>query len=211
MRHKRTQTPIKMKDYKGLLSLICLLRLNFLRVNDIAIGSGVYSIDFFDAKDASGKEVERVCLKDEKNNEYQVSEKQLAALRIATGPVAAVWFDEFKADPNATTFQVKARELLAAGKDIRDVKFRAVKQLKVRNNQVTVLDTPVYRDNCYEGSAEYTRSTRALTSGKAAEFFSSPEYFRGMAEIREKLHSTTVKPGKAIDANLVYLPVFEIV
>jgi hypothetical protein len=185
--------------------------LNFLRVNDITIGSGVYNIDFFDTKDAAGKPVERICLKDEKNNEFQVSDRQLAALRIATGPISAVWFDEFKSDPNATTFQVKARELLAAGKDVRDVKFRAVKQLKVRNNQVTVIDTPVYKDNCYEGSAEYTRSVRSLTTGKAAEFFSTPEYFRSMTEIREKLHSTSVKTGKAIDANLVYLPVFEIV
>lgn len=199
------------KSLKSLLSLICAVRLDYKRVNDVTVTDGVLTIGFFDVKDSTGKSEVRVCLKNEKGDEYQVSERQLAGLRIANGAVNATWLDEFRTDANGSVFQTKARELVEKGKDLDNVKFKVVKHLKVKNNMVTTSDTPVYRDNCYEGALEYTRGIRTLLAGKTQDFFRTADYSRGMAELRERLHTTTVKPGKGIAENCVLLPVFEVI
>ena len=72
-------------------------------------------------------------------------------------------------------------------------------------------DTPVYKDFCYEGALEYTRGVRTLLNGKTQDFFRTADYSRGMAELRERLHSTVVKPGKGIAENCVLLPIFEVI
>lgn len=199
------------KSYSSLLSLICAVRLDYKRVNDVTVTDGVLTIGFFDMTDSTGKSDTRICLKNAKGEEYQVSDRQLAGLRIATGAVTATWLDEFRTDANGCVFQVKARELVEKGKDLSEVKFKVVKHLKVKNTMINSIDTPVYKDNCYEGALEYTRGVRTLLAGKTQDFFRTAEYSRGMAELRERLHATAVKPGKGINENCVLLPVFEVI
>jgi hypothetical protein len=196
-------------NHKQLLSLILEMRMDYKRINDVSMDNSVYTISSFDVK--TGDVVDqRWCLKDGKSNEYALSVRQLAGLRVATGAVKAEWLDEFRTDPNGVIFQVKAREMSDAGVDISTIKFKVVKQLKVKNNMITHSVVPVYKDFCYEGALEYTRGVRALISGKGTDFYKQPEYSRGMADLRERLHQTALRPDKAIEANLVLLPIFEV-
>lgn len=199
------------KNFKSLLSLICEIKLDYKRINDVAIGDEVYQIAFYDAKDSSGKTDTRICLKSSKGDEYALSIRQLAGLRIQTGTVTATWLDEFRTDAGGATFQTKAKELVDAGVDLSTIKFKVVRQLKVKNNQAGGAIVPVYKDSCYEGAAAYVRGVRALLNGKTAEFFATADYSRGMAELRDTLHASPVKPGQAIEANCVLLPVFQVI
>lgn len=200
------------KNFKSLLSLICEIKLDYKRINDVAVGDELYQIAFYDGKNsATGATETRICLKSSKGDEYALSIFQLAALRMQTGTVTATWLDEFRNDSGGSNFQTKAKELVDAGVDLSTVKLKAVKQLKVKNSQVTGSVTPVYKDMCYEGAAAYVKGTRALLNGKTAEFFATAEYRRGMADLREALHATPVKAGQAIEANCVLLPIFQVI
>lgn len=198
-------------DLKSLLSLILEMRMDYKRINDVAMDNAVYTISSFELKTGQAVTEQRWCLKDGKSNEYALSVRQLAGLRVAKGAITAEWLDDFKTDVNGIIFQTKARELNDAGADLSGIKFRVVKQLKVKNNMISTSVVPVYKDFCYEGALEYTRGVRALINGKAADFFGTPEYGRGMQDLRERLHLTALKAGKGIDANLVLLPVFEVI
>jgi hypothetical protein len=198
------------KNFKSLLSEICAIVLDFKRLNDVNMGE-TYAIDFCERKNSAGVVEERPCLRGVRNDEYVVTIPQLAALRIANGPLTAKWLDEFKSDTNATMLQEKAKELQAAGSNMSNLKFKVVAQVKIRNEFCNVSDTPVYQDKCYEGITEYTKGLRALVSGKVGDFYKSNEYRFGIRDLREKLHATNVKPGKAIAENIVLLPVFEII
>lgn len=199
------------KNYSSLLSLICEVRLDYRRVNDLAIANEELTIQFYDTKNAAGVSETRLCLRDSKKNEYALSIKQLAGLRVQTGTITATWLDEFKSDAAGAVFQTRAKEIVESGKSLENLKFKVVKQLKVKNNQITDKLIPVYKDYCYEGAQEYTRGIRALLANKGSDFFQTAEYARGMAELREKLHSSPIKQGQAIEANLVLLPVFEVI
>ena len=199
------------KNFQSLLSLICEVRLDYRRVNDLAIANEELTIQFYDTKNASGVSETRLCLRDSKKNEYALSIKQLAGLRIQTGTITATWLDEFKSDAGGAVFQTVAKEFVESGKSLEGLKFKVVKQLKVKNNQITTSLTPVYKDFCYEGVQEYTRGIRALLAGKGSDFFQTADYARGMAELREKLHSSPIKQGQNIESNLVLLPVFQVI
>ena len=199
------------KNFNSLLSAICEVKLDYRRVNDLAISATELSIKFVDYRNSDGKTDVRIALVDSKKNEYYVSERQLAALRIRVGSLSCTWLDEFKADQGAAVFQTVARELFEQGASIENIKFKVVAQLKVKNNQVTTATVPVYKDYCYKGAGEYTRAIRAMLKGKTNDFFRTTEYSRSMAEIRENLHASELIKGKDTEANLVLLPVFEIV
>jgi hypothetical protein len=198
------------KNFVSILSSICSIKLDFNRLNDVTTSAGELTIGFYDTKDAEGKTESNLCLKDEKGVEYSLSIRQLAALRIANGEIKSEWLDEFKSDPNGVTFQSIARELMDAGKSIENVKFTVVKQLKVKNAMVTATTEPVYIDKYYEGEAEYKKGISDLFRGKPRNFYMTPEYSRGMHELRTALHSTPVRKGKNQPENVVLLPVFKI-
>lgn len=199
------------KNFSSLLSAICEIKLDYRRVNDLTINSTELSIKFVDYRTPDGKSEIRIALVDDKKNEYYVSERQLAALRIKTGNLKCTWLDEFKSDAGATVFQAVARELLESGKALENIKFKVVAQLKVKNNQVQNNVVPVYKDYCYKGAGDYTKSIRALLKDKTAEFFKTQDYSRSMAEIRETLHASELIQAKATEDNLVLLPVFEVI
>lgn len=188
------------------------MRLNFLRINDCELGPEQYRIDFYTSTSRAGKEYSGVCLKNSKNDEFILSEYQLASLRIAKGAVTCQWFDDFPSDPQGSRLQTILLEMEEAKRDLLAMRFEVAYQLKVRNVTPGLpADTPVYKDFCYEGAAEYTKSVRALTKGKDAEFFKSPEYSNAMFEYRTILHATPLKPSKIMEKNIVKLPVFRIV
>ncbi len=199
------------KSYSSLLSLICEIKLDYRRINDVTVATDVLSIGFYDVKDNLGKVDTRLCLKDSKSNEYSLSIKQLAGLRIETGDVKSQWLDEFKSDADGATFQTVAKTFIDSGKSIETLRFKVSKQLKVRNNQINGTVQPVYKDFCYEGSSEYTRGIRALLNGKPQDFPQTPDYARGMAELRDRLHASPLRSEKITEANIVLLPVFKIV
>lgn len=197
-------------DFNSLLGQVLEARLSIRRINSVRKSDASYRISFYTVKDAAGIADERPCLKDLKQVEYALSINQLAALRIASDKLTAVWADEFRDDKNGDILQSLIREL-PSGKTLENARFKVAYELKVKNHLVSgTTPTPVYEDACYEGALEYTRGVRALLKDKTAEFFKSYDYNRGMAELRETLHLTKVKEGKNIDANLVLLPVFEL-
>jgi hypothetical protein len=198
-------------NYKSLLSRVCAIVLGYKRLNDVELNDDTYTIQFKDVTDNAGVVETKLFLRNNKQDDYGVTERQLAALRIATGPITAKWFDEFKEEANGTTLQVKAREMLEAGTDLATAKFQVVAQLKVKNEFVTNSVVPVYQDRCYEGISAYRTGLRELTKGKTGKFWESTEYSYGVRDLREKLHSTAVKTGKTIEANEVKLPVFKLV
>ena len=198
------------KNFASLLSLICETRFDYRRVNDVNVSDEELTIQFYDTKDSEGKNDVRICLKDSKKNEYSLSVRQLAGLRIETSEIKCTWLDEFREDAGGSIFQNVARELLEKGKSLETIKFKVVKQLKVKNAQVQGATVPVYKDSCYEGAKDYTKGIRALLKDKTAAFFATAEYSRGMAELREKLHSTPVRNGQDIEKNYVLLPVFRV-
>jgi hypothetical protein len=198
-------------DFKSLLSEICELQLNYKRLNDVELGTETYTIAFKDVKGLDGKTEPKVFFRNTKKDDYGLTVRQLAALRLATGPITAKWFDEFVADANGAIFQDEARTLSEAGKTIENIKFKVVAQLKIRNEWNPVADTPVYQDRCYTGITEYSTKLRELRVGKDNNFWESIEYRVGVRELREKLHSTPLKKGKDVEANVVKLPVFEII
>lgn len=202
---------MKANDFLSLLSEIVALQLFYRRLNDVQLNDDVYNIIFKDVTTTDGKSEARIFLRNSKKDDYALTLRQLAGLRIATGPITAKWFDEFRDDANGATFQDKARELAEAGVSLDTVKFRVVAQLTVRNEFSPVANTPVYQDRCYVGSTEYSMKLRELVKGKGGDFYATPEYSLGVRELREKLHATALKPGKNIDANLVKLPVFEVI
>jgi hypothetical protein len=199
------------KNFKSLLSEICAITLNFKRINDVTLGDAVYSIIFKDVTDTAGAVETKLFVRDDKMQDYGMTIRQLAALRVALGPIKATWFDEFREDANATNFQAKALEMAAAGIDLSTIKLKVVHQVKIKNEFVPGGATAVYQDMCYEGITEYRTKLRDLTKGKAKDFWSTYEYSSAVRELREKLHATNIKSGKAIDANIVMLPIFSII
>lgn len=194
---------MKKNDFKSLLSAVVEYKLDWSRINDVKIDGEVYRISW-----RTYNEKDNLCLVDTKKKDYAVTEYQLAALRIATGKITAVWLDEFRNDANATNFQAVAIELFEAKKSLEDVRFKVVAQLKIHNNQAGK-DIPIYNDRCYEGSNEYIKGVRTLLKDKEVDFWKTPEYRNGMRELRDSLYATPLKEGKGIEANIVYLPVFE--
>jgi hypothetical protein len=195
-------------DFKSLLSEVCAIVMDYKRLNDVAIGPETYSLIFKDVQDSAGKSETRLFLRSSKMDDYGLTVRQLAGLRIADGAIKATWFDEFRDDANGTTLQARLKE--DAKLDLSSIKFKVVAQLKVKNEFASGL-TPVYNDRCYEGSIEYRTGVRALVANKPANFWATTEYSFGMRDLREKLHATRVKEGKAIEANEVRLPIFEII
>jgi hypothetical protein len=203
--------PIVMeKNFSSLLSKLCEIRLDYRRINDVTFATGALSLAFYDYKDAAGKVEVRLCLKDAKSNEYSLSERQLAALRIEVGELKAIWLDEFKTDPEVVVFQTIAREYLATSKSIETIKFTVSKQLKVKNNQITDSVQPVFQDVCYAGILEYKKGIVSLLDGKDNSFFLTAEYSRGMTALRATLHATPLKPGRGTEKDIVLLPVFKL-
>lgn len=203
------------KDYSSLLSEIVALQLFYRRLNDVQLDNETYSIYFRDVKNSENKLETRFFLINSKKDEYGLTLRQLAGLRVALGKIESVWFDEFRGDQNGAVFQDYARELGSKGKTLEELRFKVVAQLKVKNEFATgATDTnfiPVYQDRCYTGSTEYSTTIRNLVRGKAPEFFGTAEYAVGVREAREKLHKTPLKPGKDVDTNIVRLPIFEII
>jgi len=198
--------------YKSLLSEICAVMMNFKRINDVELGDGLYSLAFYTRKNTEGVDTEYYCLRDDKGNDYSLSVKQIAGLRVAEkATVTAKWFDEFKDDASCSVFQVKAKELMSQDVDLSNIKFKVVSQLQIRNDQVTKKDVPVYQDFCYEGITEYRTKLRALIVGKGKDYWNHPEYKSGIRDLRENLHKTDLKEGKGIDAHIVRLPIFQII
>jgi hypothetical protein len=200
-------------DYPSLLSEIVALQLFYRRLNDVQLGDEIYRIVFKDVKDTTGKLEPKLFLRNSKKDDYGLTLRQLAGLRIADGKITAEWFDGFKEDTNGSVFQDKCRELVDGGATLETLKFKVVAQLKVKNefakgkvNEVI----PVYQDRCYTGSTEYSATLRGLTKGKTGNFWETPEYSSGVREAREKLHATPLKDGKEVEANIVKLPIFEI-
>jgi hypothetical protein len=198
-------------DYKSLLSEVCALQLNYKRLNDVELGDETYSIVFKDVKDLQGKTETRFFLRNTKKEDYGLTLRQLSALRLATGKITASWFDDFKEDANGAVLQDKAREIAEAGGTLETIKFKVVAQLKVKNDHVHVANTPIYQDRCYTGVAEYSTGLRDLRKGKGTNFWETPEYSFGIRDLREKLHATPLKPGKDVEANIVKLPIFEVI
>lgn len=202
--------------HSQIVDLILAARLSLRRLNDItAAMNAIFRIAFYTVKDTSGVEEQRPCLKDAKQNEYALSINQLAALRlrIGSGISSAIWADEFRSNTDGAILQEYLRmpDAIPQGKTIEDMRFKVVHELKVKNHLITSsVPVPVYKDFCYEGSLEYTRGIRTLMTGKTREFYKTPEYNRGMAELREALHLSKVKPGQDKEENVVKLPVFEI-
>jgi len=208
--HKHTVLKRMNKNHSSLLSAICGMRLGVNRLNDVTVvANELYRIDFFSAKARDGKEYEGNCLKDSKEVEYVANDYQLAALRVATGTISSPWLEDFKNDPNGSILQTYVKTNNIDGEGLKAMRFKAVQLLKIRNSLATG-DVPVYKDFCYEGAAGYLKAIRALLKDKDADFYTTREYSDGVREARETLHATPLKPGKATDDNIVYVPVFQI-
>ncbi len=199
------------KNFKTLLEDICNVRLDHKRLNDLHISDDVYKIGFRDIT-INGKTDTTVCLMNTKLDEYSATIRQLAGLRVtnATG-VTAEWAHEFKDDLNGSTFQVKAREILAAGSSIEASKFKVVKQLKIRNNQVTDKLVPVYKNDCYVGYPIYFVAAR--TAGAMPADTDAQKTARNLAfnEAYDTLRKSGVKSGIDEAKSLLLLPVFVLV
>lgn len=199
------------KNFKSILSLICEVRLGVNRINDVKLDNETYRIDFVEYVKSDDTIDYKPCLRNSKNKPYEMSERQLAALRMATGDLTSGFLDEFRNDDKAQTLQDVARELQSANKAIDDLRIKVVAQLKVRNHSVSTQDTPTYEDFCYEGHKEYKKKLNDLLEGKDADFFKTPEYWRPLSLLREELHSTALRTGYAKPSNIVLLPVFKVV
>jgi hypothetical protein len=210
----QTRCIMKLNDFGSLLSEIVMIQLFYRRLNDVQIGTEVYSIIFKEVKDSTGKSEVKIFLRNSKKDDYALTVRQLAGLRIAVGTITSKWFEEFRDDAFGTTLQEKARELTDVASKLETMKFRVAHQLKVRNEFALGAKAdefvPVYQDRCYVGATDYSIKLRELTKGKTGNFWETPEYQLGVRDAREKLHATALKPGKDIEANIVKLPIFEI-
>ena len=173
------------------------------------LNDSTYNIIFKDVKQSDGTTELGLFLRNEKKDDYSVSFRQLAGLRIATGKLSSEWFEEFREDEFGTILQEKAREIAEAGGSLETLKFKVSAQLRVKNAQVSGV-VPVYQDKCYTGSASYETGVKDLIKGKTGKYWETREYQNGVRELREKLHATATKAGKAIEANEVKLPIFTI-
>jgi hypothetical protein len=201
------------KNHASLLIELLKLRLNFLRINDVALSDEVYRVDFFDGKTSAGVDYVGICVVDSRKNEYTVSDRQLAGLRLKKGTLTSVWLEDFRSDAGADTLQewLKEKVTTTPNFDLADLRLKVVAQLKVRNPHASVADTPVYQDFCYEGSVIYKKGVVALTKGKDVSFYRTQEYSLGMMDLRDALHKTSMRPGKVTDENIVRLPIFAII
>lgn len=199
-------------DFKSLLSEVVAIQLFYRRLNDVELDNAIYSIVFKDVKLSDGTTEPGLFFRNEKKDDYAVSLRQLAALRLATGKITSQWFEEFKDDANGTVLQDKAREIAEAGGSLETLRFKVISQLRVRNEQASgKVSIPVYHDRCYTGISAYESGVRELVKGKTGKYWETREYQSGVRTLREKLHATAVKDGKAIEANEVKLPIFEII
>lgn len=195
----------------SLLSTIVSYQLGYNRLNDVLLGDErVYTLKIIERKDSTGATEEKIALVSDKNVEYMVTVAQLAHLRIAVdgNPIAAKWLDDFRTDPNGSTFHKVAQDMAAANENLGDISFKVVANIKIRNNSVSIPDVPVYHDRCYKGAADYMRAVRNLLKDKDKSFFATPEYRYGIRALRDELYCTSLKPGMEVDANHVKLPVF---
>jgi hypothetical protein len=196
-------------DFKSLLSEIVSIQLFYRRLNDVELDGSTYNIVFKDVKQSDGTTELGLFFRNEKKDDYAVSLRQLAGLRIATGTITSKWFEEFREDEFGTILQEKAREIAEAGGSLDTLKFKVAAQLRVKNAQVSGV-VPVYQDKCYTGSALYETGVNDLIKGKTGKYWETKEYQLGVRALREKLHATPVKKGKATEANEVKLPIFTI-
>ena len=192
--------------FKSLLSTILDLQLGYRRVNDIEVGKGAYHIEILQKENGDDK----ICLVGEDKVQYPVSVPQLASLRCTHDikAVKAEWLDDFHKDPAGFTFQ---HHVSNDGAELSEsMVFRVVGQLKIRNHSVDGENVPVYQDRYYTGSNDYIRDLRNLLKGKDRTFFLTPEYRYGVRELRDLLYQSPVREGKAVDENIVRLPIFSV-
>jgi hypothetical protein len=199
-----------MNDLKSLLSELCEVELRHRRLNDVAISSNKFTVTMREVEDTiTKKKATKIFLTHSAVEEFGVTLKQLASLRVITDKITAKWLHEFEGDPNATILQEKARSMQAAGLGIDSIRLEVVAQLKVRNDFAKLPNTPVYIDKCYTGIAEYSATVRPLMKGES--YWETKEYQFGVRDAREKLHATALKEGMDTEKNVVLLPVFKVV
>jgi hypothetical protein len=205
-----------MADLKSILSDICKVELNYKRLNEIEIGTSTYKISSRPRTRQDGTSYDFICLIDEEGNEYAVSVKQLAGLRIVPSSEAlkSVWFDDWKSTEGASVFKTKALELEKLDVDLGTVRFKVVHQLKIRNEFAGAPNTPVYQDYCYSGKTEYKAKVLELVTrikASTKDYWDNQDYKSTMPILREKLHATPLLNPNTSDAHVVKLPVFQLI
>jgi len=200
------------KNYVKLLADLVKVRLDHKKVNDIDVLPDLYQIVFADIATNYGKTETRLFLRNDKMVDYEITVRQLAALRLSSNKaaLAITWVDEFEGQPNTEAFQTRCKLMIDAENDLGSLKLRCVKRLMIRNKFSAIADAPVYKDNCYTGHVDFSRDSAALRMDKTPEFFDSPEFGMQYKALKDKLQGTALISGKNIEANLVYIPVFEI-
>ena len=199
------------KNFNSLLSAVCAIKLEWNRVSDIAMGNEIYQVVFVDYKDKTTNATKvAINLRDNKHKDYGLSEYSLAALRCCESKPTSEWLDEFGNTDGEVRFRDIALDMLEQGKDLEQVRFEVIGQLKIKNLFVNEENTPVYQDRCYSGIRDYDKAIRALLDGKPREYYVDPEFFRKKRDLRETLYQTPLTKGKDIEANIVKIPVFKV-
>jgi len=199
-------------DFASLLSEIVSIQLFYRRLNDVEkIDGEVFNLIFKEVDGLDGKKTTKLYMRSNKHDDYNLTIRQLAGLRISTGKITAKWFEEFKEDQYGDILQNVAPSLAAQGRTLEDLRFKVSAQLIVKNEQITTGIVPVYQDKFYEGANTYKTEVRNFTKGKPSNFWETYEYSSKVRELREQLHRSPVKAGKDIPANEVRLPIFEVI
>jgi hypothetical protein len=211
--HKHKQIISIMKnDLKDLLNEVISANINYLRLNDLNLKTGgilVFGTKLY--KNAKGEDDYNPCLVDERHNKFTASVNQLAAMRMATtGDALPEWHEDFKSD-GGQNFQNIAIDLVTNNTKIETLKLKVIGQLKMRNHFATKANTPIYKDNCYEGHASFYKAKFDLRDGKEAGYTSTTEYKTKVYELGNTLHATPLVESKATPENIEYLPVLTIV
>lgn len=192
------------------------LRLDFSRLNSIRVAmKETYKIVVYTATNKAGVDYTVRALRDSKGKDYSGSLYQFAALRLLPdgGTLTSEWFHDFKYDLATTVLQhVYKNEVMPTGKNVTDMLFEAVAELRVWNEQVPEVNgtkTPVYEDVHYTGFKAFDKAYRALIKDKDSSFIGSKEYNTAMFDMRAVLHATELIAGRAKPENEVRLPVFK--
>lgn len=197
---------------ENLLQSIVDANTSFLRVNDIRVKTGsIFTFGMKKFTKADKTEDASPCLVDEKHNQFAGSVNQFASMRIAKGVIKAEWHEEFLNEVDGDVFKHVASDLITNGVDIKTIKLKAVHQLKMLNKFSSKPNVPIYKDYCYEGHLAFSKAKFELKLGKDANYTSTPEYRSKMYELGNELHSTALIAGRDIEANIEYLPVFELI
>lgn len=198
-------------DIKTLQAEILSANIDFLRMNHIRVSPDkIYTIGFKETK-RDGKSDFVPCLVDAKNNKFEASVYQLAAMRILKGSANSEWSGDFRHNPDGHQLQNLIPDLVASGVTLETIKFKCVKNLKIQNFLAKNSDTPVYRDICYSGYSTYREQLYKLYEEyKSAAERQTQEYRTKRDAIVAALRSSELVPSKKIDENLELIPVFEI-